>query len=65
MLYCGSFMQLIAGTGLVGTTMVMLLPEGGSRRIGLVIAGVWLAMTGLVVFLLHRLLRVKWSTKRT
>lgn len=32
---------IIAGTGLVGTTMVML-PEGGSRPIGLVIAGVWL-----------------------
>lgn len=40
---------IIAGTGLVGTTMVML-PEGGSRPIGLVIAGVWLAVTGLVVF---------------
>ena len=46
---------IIAGTGLVGTTMVMLLPEGGSRPIGLVIAGIWLAVTGLVVFLLHRL----------
>ncbi len=55
---------IIAGTGLVGTTMVMLLPEGGSRPIGLVIAGVWLAVTGLVVFLLHRFLRVKWSQKR-
>lgn len=51
---------IIAGTGLVGTTMVML-PEGGSRPIGLVIAGVWLAVTGLVVFLLHRCLRVKWA----
>ncbi len=54
---------IIAGTGLVGTTMVMLLPEGGSRPIGLVIAGVWLAVTGLVVFLLHRFLRAKWSQK--
>lgn len=52
---------LTAGTVLVGTTMVMLLPEGGSRPIGLVIAGVWLAMTGLVVFLLHRFLWVKWA----
>ncbi len=56
---------MIAGTGLVGTTMVMLLPEGGSRPIGLVIAGVWLAMTGLVVFLLHRFLRVKYAQKWT
>ncbi len=52
---------LTAGTVLVGTTMVMLLPEGGSRPIGLVIAGVWLALTGLVVFLLHRFLWVKWA----
>lgn len=52
---------MTAGTGLVGTVMIMLLPEGGSRPIGLVIAGVWLAVTGLVVFLLHRLLRVKWT----
>ena len=52
---------LTAGTVLVGTTMVMLLPEGGSRPIGLVIAGVWLAMTGLVVFLLHRFLCVRES----
>lgn len=52
---------MIAGTGLVGTTMVMLLPEGASRPIGLVIAGVWLAVTGLVVFLLHRFLRIKWA----
>ena len=51
---------IIAGTGLVGTTMVML-PEGGSRPIGLVIAGVWLAVTGLVVFLLHRFLQAKWT----
>ena len=51
---------IIAGTGLVGTTMVML-PEGGSRPIGLVIAGVWLAVTGLVVFLLHRCLQAKWT----
>lgn len=56
---------IIAGTGLVGTTMVMLLPEGGSRPIGLVIAGVWLAVTGLVVFLLHRFLRVKYAQKWT
>lgn len=51
---------IIAGTGLVGTTMVML-PEGGSRLVGLVIAGVWLAVTGLVVFLLHRFLQAKWT----
>ena len=55
---------MIAGTGMVGTAMTVLLPEGGSRPIGLVIAGVWLAVTGLVVFLLHRFLRVKWSQKR-
>lgn len=54
---------IVAGTVLVGTTMVMLLPEGGSRPIGLVIAGVWLAVTGLVVFLLHRFLGVKWTQK--
>ena len=54
---------ITAGTGMVGTTMVMLLPEGSSRPIGLVIAGVWLAVTGLVVFLLHRFLRTKWSQK--
>ena len=54
---------IAAGTGLVGTTMVMLLPEGGSRPVGLVIAGVWLAVTGLVVFLLHRFLGVKWAQK--
>lgn len=52
---------IAAGTGLVGATMVMLLPEGASRPIGLVIAGVWLAVTGLVVFLLHKCLRVKWA----
>lgn len=54
---------IAAGTGLVGTTMVMLLPEGASRPIGLVIAGVWLAVTGLVVFLLHRFLSVKQTQK--
>lgn len=52
---------LTVGTVLVGTTMIVLLPEGASRPVGLVIAGVWLAMTGLVVFLLHRFLRVKWT----
>lgn len=56
---------LTAGTGLVGTIMVMLLPEGGSRPIGLVIAGIWFAVTGLVVFLLHRFLRVKQMRKWT
>lgn len=56
---------ITAGTGLVGTTMVMLLPEGGSRLIGLVIAGIWLAVTGLVVFLLHRFLRAKQAQKWT
>lgn len=56
---------ITAGTGMVGTTMVMLLPEGGSRPVGLVIAGVWLAVTGLVVFLLHRFLGVKWAQKWT
>ena len=56
---------LTAGTGLVGTTMVMFLPEGGSRPIGLVIAGVWFAVTGLVVFLLHGFLRVKQTQKWT
>ena len=55
---------IIAGTGLVGTTMVMLLPEGGSRPIGLVIAGVWLAVTGLVVFLLHRLFENKQGQQK-
>ena len=54
---------IAAGTGLVGTTMVMLLPEGGSRPIGLVIAGVWLAVTGLVVFLLHRFLGAKCALR--
>ena len=55
---------MTAGTGLVGTTMVMLLPEGGSRPIGLVIAGVWLAVTGLVVFLLHRLFETSRDRQR-
>ena len=40
---------------------MVMLPEGGSRPIGLVIAGVWLAVTGLVVFLLHRFLQAKWT----
>lgn len=56
---------IAAGTALVGTTMVMRLPEGASRPIGLVIAGVWLAVTGLVVFLLHRFLSVKQTQKWT
>ena len=55
---------MTAGTGLVGTAMIMLLPEGVSRSIGLVIAGVWLAVTGLVVFLLHRLLEKKRGQQR-
>ena len=49
------FYAIIVGTGMVGTAMSLILPSGGSRLIGLVIAGVWLAVTGLVVFLLHRL----------
>lgn len=49
------FYAIIVGTGMVGTAMCLILPSGGSRLIGLVIAGVWLAVTGLVVFLLHRL----------
>lgn len=51
------FIYAIAvGTGMVGTAMTVLLPENGSHMTGLVIAGVWLAVTGLVVYLLHRLL---------
>lgn len=55
---------MIAGTGMVGTAMTVLLPEGGSRPIGLVIAGVWLAVTGLVVFLLHRLFENKQGQQK-
>ncbi len=50
---------IIVGTGMVGTAMTVILPPGGSHLIGLVIAGVWLAVTGLVVFLLHRLFEKK------
>ncbi len=46
---------MIVGTGMVGTVMTVLLPEGGSHPVGLVIAGVWLVVTGLVVYLLHKL----------
>ena len=45
---------IIVGTGMVGTAMSVILPSGESQWIGLVIAGIWLAVTGLVVFLLHK-----------
>ena len=46
---------IIVGTGMVGTAMAVTLPAYGA----LIITGIWLAVTGLVVFLLHRLLEKK------
>ena len=43
---------IIVGTGMVGTAMAVTLPAYGA----LIITGVWLAVTGLAVFLLHRFL---------
>lgn len=43
---------IIVGTGMVGTAMAVTLPAYGA----LIITGVWLAVTGLVVFLLHKFL---------
>ena len=54
---------IIVGTGMVGTALTVILPSGGSRPIGLVIAGVWLAVTGLVVFLLHKFLEKEQRRK--
>lgn len=48
---------IIVGTGMVGTAMAVTLPAYGA----LIITGVWLAVTGLAVFLLHRFWR-KQST---
>lgn len=54
---------MVVGTGMVGTAMTVILPSGAPGWIGLVIAGSWLAVTGLVVFLLHTFL-VRRNTRR-